>query len=435
MEVGRSVQAALLFTVILAGFSILADSVAAALGACTLGAFLVSRSAVASFHFRTVAGSLSIERTLEKKVVKQDASIEVRIKVRVRVPQGVALLIEDLPPVGARVIEGVCSLQIQGPFDGEETATYRMTVPTEGRVRFAGVRVDMPDHFFPKSATFAGESMQMPGFMVKPNRLFLTHRGGHETRGPEERRLYSASSDLVRSFREFVDGDDYRNVDWKMTAKHDTLYIKEYSAEIAAPPLILVDIPQVPVDPAVRSAFLDTVQAAVATWMQESGSVSLMIIKGPAVLSFLPKDTDYAGVLRAIPASWDTIQETWFYRSRPASGLQMEIAALSKMAKKEGEESDSKKYFANLSAYYTAVLAGRSLSVFEEQVARALWRLNPGRIDIFSCNTGDQSHIRLVTSIAEHQGIAVEVWAQKGQEKTAVFERIGFDQRAGAEAA
>nr|WP_281361689.1 DUF58 domain-containing protein [Methanofollis tationis] len=271
--------------------------------------------------------------------------------------------------------------------------------------------------------------------MVKPNRLFLTHRGGHETRGSEERRLSSVSSDLVRSFRKFVDGDDYRNIDWKMTARHDTLYIKEYSAEVTAPPLILVDIPQVPVDPAVRSAFLDTVQAAVATWMQESGSVSLMIIKGPAVISFLPKDTDYAGVLRAIPASWDAIQETWFYRSRPASGLQMEIAALSKMVKKEGEESDSKKYFANLSAYYAAVLAGRSLSVFEEQVARALWRLNPGRIEIFSCNAGDQSHIRLVTSIAEHQGIAVEVWAQKGQEKTGVFERIGFDQRAGAEAA
>lgn len=435
MEVGRSVQAALLFTVILAGFSVLADSVAAALGACTLGAFLAARFASSSFHFRTVAGSLSIERTLEKKVVKQDASIEVGIKVRIRVPQGVALRIEDLPPVGARVTWGSTSFQVEGPFDGEETATYRMTVPTEGRVRFAGVRVDMPDRFFPKSATFAGESMQMPGFMVKPNRLFLTHRGGYETQGPEQRRTCAASSDLVRSFRKFIDGDDYRNIDWKMTAKHDTFYIKEYSAEVSTPPLILVDIPQVQVDPAVRSAFLETVQAAVATWMQESGSVSLMIIKGPAVLSFLPKETDYAGVLRAIPASWDKVQETWFYRSRPASSLQMEIAALEKMAKREGEESGYRKYLITLSAYYAAVLAGRSLSVFEEQVARALWRLNPGRIEVFSCNAGDQSHIRLVTSIAEHQGIPVEVWEQKGQEKTAVFEGIRSEQRGGAEAA
>jgi hypothetical protein len=160
-----------------------------------------------------------------------------------------------------------------------------------------------------------------------------------------------------------------------------------------------------------------------------------MIIKGPAVLSFLPKETDYAGVLRAIPASWDKVQETWFYRSRPASSLQMEIAALEKMAKREGEESGYRKYLITLSAYYAAVLAGRSLSVFEEQVARALWRLNPGRIEVFSCNAGDQSHIRLVTSIAEHQGIPVEVWEQKGQEKTAVFEGIGSEQRGGAEAA
>jgi len=429
VEVGRSVQAALLFIVVLAGFSLLVDSVPAALCACTLAVFLLSRYAASFFHFNMVAGSLAIKRTLGKKVAKQDASIEVGIRVRVRVPQGVTLLIEDLPPVGARVSGGSCSLRIHGPFAGEQTAAYQMTVPTEGRVRFVGVRADIPDAFFPKSATFAGEAMQMPGILVKPNRLFLTYRGGHETKGPEERPLSSNSSGLVRSFRKFVDGDDYRNVDWKMTARHDMLYVKEFSAEIVAPPLILVDIPQVPVGQAMRLAFLDTVQSAVATWMQESGYVSLMIIKGPAVISFLPKDADYAGLLRTIPASWDLMQETWFYRSRPASDLQRKAAVLSRVAEKEGAESAHQTYLATLSAYYTSVLAGRTVSVFEEQIARALWRLKPGRIDIFSCYAGDLSHIRLVAGIAEHQGVSVEVWTQKDQDRTAVLDRIGLMQK------
>jgi hypothetical protein len=434
VEVGRSVRAALLFTVILWGFSLLTGNVAAVLGSSTLAAFLVARYAAASFRFSTVAGSLTVERTVGKKVVKQDASIEVETRLRVRVPQGVVLQITDLPPVGARVSGGSCALEIHGPFEGEQTITYQMTVPTEGKVRFAGVKADMPDAFFPKSVTFAGESMQMPGFLVRPNRLFLTSRGGHEARGPEDRLLSSGSSGVVRSLRKFVDGDDYRNVDWKVTARHNMLYVKEYSAEVIAPPLILVDIPQVPVDAAMRSTFLETVQSAVATWMQEAGYVSLMIIKGPAVISFLPKDTDYAGVLRTIPASWGVQQETWFYRSRPISDLQRGAALLSRMAGNGGEESADARYLAALSTSYAAVLAGRRPSVFEEQIARALWRINPGRLDIFSCYAGDLSHLRVAAGIAEHQGIAVEIWTEKDQDRETVLDRIGTGKRGGVEA-
>ncbi|QSZ66440.1 DUF58 domain-containing protein [Methanofollis aquaemaris] len=419
MSVGSGAYGVLLYLGILAGLSLLVDSLAAVLGACAVGTFLFIRYAVAYRRFAMVVTSLKVTRELENPAVRQDSTVGVRVRVTAALPPGCRIEVEDLPPAGVQVVGGSTCLSLVGPLLEEEVISYSMVVPTEGEVVFRGVELRLPDLFFPRIAAFRGEGMRLPTLMVRPERRFITQKGEQDDTGPESRHPSGGTGGTVRSFREFVDGDDVRRIDWKVSAKRDSLHVRVYADEEERPPLIFVDLPRGEVSQHARAALKKAVRSAVAASVQTHGRTSLMAVKGPNLLVYLPLEADYARAMQALAGGENTTaEEAYFYRARPPSFLRTNLNALLYGSGNGNGDGNGHRagsdYRERLSAVYGSTLRGRERTVYERQLTQAVWRLRPRRIELFSCRDGDRSHLDFVVCIAERAGVPVDLWKQNG---------------------
>ncbi|TAJ43931.1 DUF58 domain-containing protein [Methanofollis fontis] len=427
MEVGRGAEITGACILILAALAGIAGSVPALIGAGALSVFLLARYAYMSLVFGQVAGSLVVERDVGKRIARSTTDIDVDLEIRATIPPGIRALIRDIPPEGGEVIEGDPAVWLNGPLDDAYHLHYRMNVPVTGSVRFGGVSLSVADPFFPCSGTLSAESMRLPSVLMKPNRFFLSSRGGGMHNGAEDRRRISGTTGVVRSIREYVEGDAVRNIDWKISAKYGSLYVREYAAEDQEPPLLVLDVPQVMVTDSDRSALTGAVMSAIATWMQETGNVSLMIVRGAGVIAFHPREPDYGAILASISASWSARQDTWFYRSRPFTSIRRDIAALNSRGGAGANGGDgAREYVASLASVYGAVLEERPVTVFERQVSEAVSKVRPGKISIFSCFAGDLSHLALVADIAARFDVGVDIWTEKDQDRQQILKRAGI---------
>ncbi|QYZ77927.1 DUF58 domain-containing protein [Methanofollis formosanus] len=419
MSGGSGTYGALLFLGTLVGFSLLAESRAALLGVCAVGTFLFIRYAVASRRFATVASGLKVTRELGNTAVRQDSIVSVQVRVGAALPPGCRVEVEDLPPAGVQVVGGSTCLSLIGPLPEEGVISYSMVVPTEGEVVFMGFVLRIPDPFFPRSAIFRGEGMRLPALMVRPERRFTTQKGEQGGTGPESPHLSGGTGGTVRSFREFVNGDDVRRIDWKVSAKQDSLHVKVYADEEDRPPLIFVDLPRGGASQHARTALKEAVRSAVAASVQTHGRTSLMAVRGPNLLIYLPLEADYTRAMQALAGGENTTaEETYFYRARTAPSLRTNLNAILYGAGNGNRDGNGHRatldYREKLSAVYGSVLRGRERTVYERQLAQAVWRLKPRRIELFSCRDGDQSHLDFVVCIAERAGVQVDLWKQNG---------------------
>ena len=89
----------------------------------------------------------------------------------------------------------------------------------------------------------SAEQFQGPVLSVQPRGLFESSRRGLSGGNREIEKMAVLSALGVRSLREYYAGDDLRRIDWKMTAKHNKLFVREYAGIMNLPPLIIVDLP------------------------------------------------------------------------------------------------------------------------------------------------------------------------------------------------
>ncbi|MCX7590892.1 MAG: DUF58 domain-containing protein, partial [Kiritimatiellae bacterium] len=87
----------------------------------------------------------------------------------------------------------------------------------------------MPDYFDPRVIS------RVKGLEVRSMRLVESHMAGvHRSR------LRGISTEFAQH-RQYVIGDDLRHLDWKVYAKTDRLFVKEYEAETNMPVYFLLD--------------------------------------------------------------------------------------------------------------------------------------------------------------------------------------------------
>lgn len=417
MPVGGGTYGALIILGVLAGFSFLAESLAAVLGACAVGTFLFVRYAQTSREGATIVGSLKIAREVEATVVRQDSTVGVQVRVGAALPRGRKVEVEDLPPAGVKVVKGSPTRACVGPLQEDVVISYSMVVPTGGEVVFRGVVLRVMDPFFPMTFTLRGEGVRLPALIVRPDCHFLARREEQSGTAPESRPLSVGAGGTVRSFREFVNGDDMQRIDWKVSAKQGYPHIRVYADEEEKPPLIFVDLPRGGASRHARAALKEAVRGAVAASVQTHGRVSLMAVKGPNLLVYLPLEADYARAMQALAGCENTAtEEAYFYRARTSPSLRADMNA---MVHRSGNGNGNghgagPDYCERLAAVYGSFLRGREQTVYERQVAEAVWRLRPRRLTLFSCRDGDQSHLDFVVYIAEHVGVQVDLWRLNG---------------------
>lgn len=370
---------------VLAAFSLFFDDAAAAVAAGGLVVLLFVRAAVFLSSLSATARSLSVTRSVSSRFVRQGAVIEVTTRSDGAVPPSFSASVSDLPPEGAVAAGGSMS----GPAGG--ILRYSIAPLVIGRHSFPGIRLAFSDLFFSDEVTLPAPDG--PGLTVFPSSDYALP--GKDLYGEAEAPVVSTlPSPGVRSFREYIPGDDPRKIDWKLTARYDTLYVREYMGRADTSHLLVFDLPDVSV-PFPPDAFARVREAAVAAVARQPSGPSVLLVSGPNLVAFLPRVADPGRVTAMMQRLAPSPRLHSLYRYARTPVLR-------------------RRYERGWPPAAKALLSHRTATSFEVQVAAALSGLSTSTAHVFSLALGDVSHLCLLAEQGRLQGMAVHLHVPEG---------------------
>jgi uncharacterized protein (DUF58 family) len=325
--------------------------------------------------------------------------IEVTARVDHALPSSFSAGISDLLPDGAVAAGGSPAASLGG---SPVTFGYAIAPLVIGRHTFPGIRLDFSDLFFSTTVTLL--TAGGPDLTVFPASEFALP--GKDAFGESEAPAFSPlPSPGVRSFRRYQTGDDPRKIDWKLSAKHDTLYVREHMGVAEDSRLLVVDLPDASL-PYPADEFSRLKEAAVASAFPASRAVSVLLISGPNVIAFLPMVADPERLVAMMQGL------------APAPRLHALYRYPSTMALR----SRTRKGLAGLVT--AAFLPHRTATSFEDQVARALSGLSVNTAHLFSLVRGDPSHLCLVAEQGRRHHVAFHLHVPRGTDQAQLRARI-----------
>ncbi len=228
---------------------------AAALGFALL-AFLFLQGGVFLARSRTAALSAVITRTTDVSILTQGGLVSVSAEVTA--PQ-TPLTVEwtDVPPAGAAVTAGSTSF-VHGK------ASYTIRLPVMGTSGFGGVRMRVSDLFF--STDMLISYARGPELVVYPTGISLTFSssGYAATESTDERdRLAIIPGADIRNYRPYADGDNIKNINWKMSARYDELYVQLKTDATGDNPMLVLDLPSDGTASEVAAEFTDAASGVI----------------------------------------------------------------------------------------------------------------------------------------------------------------------------
>jgi hypothetical protein len=106
----------------------------------------------------------------------------------------------------------------------------------------------------------------------------------------------------VNGFRAYTEGDDLRRIDWKLTAKRGTAWIREYAGLTGGSVLVVVDCAGTPEDAPALAHLTAAAGGAIDAAIRGGRSCTLLVIAGAAILSVTPvaRSADYLPAITAL---------------------------------------------------------------------------------------------------------------------------------------
>jgi uncharacterized protein (DUF58 family) len=384
----------------LTAVAILIDNPAAALAAGSLAIFLFWRAWRFSRDFQTLAASLAIEREVDRTIIRQGTEVHVRVKVDLAVPPGMEVRVRDIPPAVA-VGDAPPSLP-------RKTVAYTIRLMAPGKTAFGGVALEASDAYFSHNLVIRRPTT--PSLRVFPV-------GTAETSGKKEAGVRDGEVDRrstlegpsVRGFRLYQVGDGPGRIDWKLSARRGTLYVRELTGLEAGAPLVAVDIPtREGSDPEVFARYSMVVCDAVEGAIESRVGCSLLVIAGGEILRFLPWTHDVRKALSTLGGLAPVEPRAPLYRA-PGPAI---LAARARLPGRE--EGGEGTYIARLGGVLAA-FAAESTSPFAVTVGKALDRVEASELHLYTLlNQGDTSHLLQVAHQAKIRGMQVVLLAPPG---------------------
>lgn len=351
--------------------------------------FLFSRAILFLNAEKQVIATFHLKRRCDNLIVRQYGMITVTLSATLDQPQAYLISIRDMPGPGFDVPD------ILPEFDVGKASelTYRIRARARGTISFHGAIVEMANRFFSTAIIFTRPHDCMPEVQIQPRSSPVVLNG--ESLGYGEstsRRLISPSGTVVRSFREYMPGDDPRQIDWKITAKTKRLTIREAYAQAGEIPVVVLDMP---LDSTMAEQLIGFAAGAAEDTLKLSHSVSLLAITGGNVIRFLPDERQASRVLAAIRDLPPTARWNQFYHYL--------------------SETDTRRVKLSLPAasplhtWYDAVIQNRGMPSFEAECIRAFARTKGTAVLLFSAADGDTSHIGMVARAAKRIGLSVHL--------------------------
>jgi len=383
---------------VLATFSVVLGEPAAFLAAGALLFFIIYRAGV--YHARVVriAGTLAVSRVAGRLMIRQGSTIDVLTKVTCTLPGHMAIRITDLPPPGSAVTDGAVERTLSSPGAASTALSYRIRILSRGDTDFSGLSIRVSDRFFSEELTFREGNFAKPVLHVQPTGIFEAV-GARGTTGEMEYAKRSAPSGYsVYSFREYATGDDLRRVDWKLSAKYQKLFVKQYTSHIGEPALIIVDLPDQSgsENTQVLNRMVTAIEGAMEKALRQYRTVSLLVVSGGNIIRFLPAEQNLSKLMVAVRNMRPIARSHHFYRIREEFALRSRVSGIERDLSAVPPSADERAYLSNLGSVYNHFMKDRQMTAFEAQVDRAMASVHEPGAYLFSMLEGDLSHIRMI---------------------------------------
>jgi hypothetical protein len=390
------------------------DSFPAVVAAGALSFFLITRSILFLLALRSIVAVLDPKRTVSPLIVRQGSPVTVETRVETDTPPGFTCVISDLTPHGSVITTGSSSKVVSKGQPVSPFFNYTITPLVMGNQAFRGISLLLSDQFFSASLMYGIKKATLPSITVLPLSGFVYT--GRDIFSEEESRAITPLKDpSIRSFREYVPGDDLRKIDWKLSAKYDSLYVREFMGKAEHTSIFIIDLPDVTL-PSDEKAFSRLKEAVVGALMRPALALhefSVILISGPNLVSCNRIQPDLPGLSNLMKHLAPTHRLHSLYRTRSSENLRRRYSS--------GISDDP--FGKRLHHIIFAFLSGRPPTLFEAQMDQMLRLYPASTAHLFSLADFDDSHLGLLTKQASSRKMDVilhiprESYGQQTREK------------------
>lgn len=400
MEPERPTKAIGVMAALLGAVAIVLDDPAVYLSAFSLVLFLAALAIRFQLRMVRIAGSVKIERVANKKVIQQGGTAVILTTFTSSPEPGTAVSVREVLPPGSSAGSSAHIMPVSP--DGSATLLYNITALVPGKLRMPGIVLTVADPFFSKDLVLASAPFCGPELDVYPHATYERSRKRNEAATREKNKPSVSRGFHVRSVREYVPGDDIRSVDWKMTAKYQRMFIREYTSVENIPPLVVLDVPgeESGVPDEALAALINGANQETAAAIRRFGSVSLLVISGINVLAILLEERNAPRCTGAIlDAAHPQVRLHHAYRWKNRGALHATVRTCKRAVGRE--EGAVRHFHARIASVCRRSLAGPYVPVFAIQIASLLRSVHLTEICLYSLFEGDDSHLRELASQAQ----------------------------------
>lgn len=379
--------------------------------------FIAARAILFDRACMTVTGSFGVERSLDRHQILEMNTTRIATTITLAVPPRVAVRVREILPAGISLYQGTLETEEMGedesgsPGDRKIHLSYEIMPRVHGTLKFPGISLRITDRFFEREVLLTAPGFGGTEILVQPRPDFESARRQSEFGTQEIEKSAFITGLGVRGFRDYAAGDDLRQIDWKLSAKHEKLLIREYMGIMRQSPLLVIDLPDrgVPYDTQAFHRMVRRVAGSVGHSIRSNGHAAYLLISGVNILAMVPEERHISVALANLGDSLHPVdRSSHAYRVLNRRDLRMRIRML-QAADPSGITPEIAAYRHSLLLRYESHLKETSLPLFYGQMARALSLFNREEIIVFSLLEGDVSHIRAITAIADRMKARVSL--------------------------
>ena len=401
--------------VLLAVVAFILDDASIYLVAGLLALFLGVRYVVFISAFRSCIESLFIDRSVSHVFARRGSTITVQTQIAISSAETLSIICRDLIPAGSVLESGTDTLCIDPGATPEARTTYGLKMLAIGDHAFGGLSIRGEDFFYSATTRYTLSRAQMPTIHIFPSSLPVLPRDlpglgeGESTHRP----LLHGQSTL--QLRPYVENDDMRRIDWKSSAHHNRLIVRELSTITDDSVFIVVDLPDRNHgnEETVRGVF-NAVGGRIEIELERKHYLSLLVLSGGDIILFLPHMMSREEIQEATLDFRQVERTHHLYRVLDDQTAFQHYQAAERLHSTLRREQDLTAFSGSLSRIYRAFLDGpepvvlnnRLFQIFEETACQA--------VDLYSTCDGDISHIRAVCRQAEQREMKIRLHVPGG---------------------
>ncbi len=360
--------------------------------------------------YRTINGSWKMEKSL----IRQGRSNAIECTLSLEIPPGYKVrYLDTVPPM--------CSLESGENQTWTDTAgsqililSYRFIPHYHGTIYHEGGIITIQNRFFSSSLPLRPEKSSVPSVQVQPWPLFgpVEKHGS----GKDLERIGPVKGYSIRQFREYLPGDDIRHVDWKISAKRGTLYIREYATPSDELPMVIVDLPDSgqQIDMQAFSRMVSSISGYVESKLAKKEPIRLMGISGPNMSDLYYEGYDMAHCLTIIRERIHPVPRTFhLFRFMMRSDMRKEIHHAALSMDRSEISGDERSYIVRVRDIRKQHIQEVKTTRFAHAMNTILMQRHFHEIILYSLCDGDMSHIREVAALAGRQNIPFRIRTPK----------------------